>query len=78
MIQLRFSGTTTVHHSVMIYDDNATCDGKHKGGAEKCLYSGRKEMLYAQHSDDFDNGHLRALLKGNEDNILIIKFKKDV
>lgn len=65
---------------MIVYDDNATCDGRHKGLAGECPYSGRKEILYAQHSDDFDNGHLRALLKDKENgvNILIIKIKKDV
>lgn len=80
VIQLRTAGTTTVRHSMIVYDDNATCDGRHKGLAGECPYSGRKEILYAQHSDDFDNGHLRALLKDKENgvNILIIKIKKDV
>ena len=80
VIQLRTAGTTTVRHSMIVYDDNATCDGRHKGISGECLNYNKKEILYAQHSDDFDSGHLRALLKDKENgnNILIIKIKNDV
>ena len=80
VIQLRTAGTATVRHSMIVYDDNATCDGRHKGVSGECLNYNKKEILYAQHSDDFDNGHLRALLKDKENgnNILIIKIKNDV
>lgn len=78
VIQLRTAGTATVRHSMIVYDDDTTCDGKHKGVAGNCPYYGRKEMLYAQHSSDFVNGHLRALLKGNQNRIVISKLKNDV
>ncbi len=78
VIQLKNTDDDSLNHSMIVYDDNATCDGKHKGIDGNCPYSGRKEMLYAQHSSDFINGHLRALLKENQNRIVITKLKNDV
>ena len=78
VIQLKNTDDDSLNHSMIIYDDDTTCDGRHKGIDGNCPYYGRKEMLYAQHSSDFVNGHLRALLKGNQNHIVITKLKNDV
>lgn len=62
---------------MIIYSQNFTCNGKHKG-TEHCPYSGKKEMLYAQHSDPYDQGHLRKLLKETPGAVIFTKIKNDV
>ena len=77
VIQLLNGGVA--YHSMIVYNDNITCDGKHKGGANgSCPNIGKKEILYAQHSTDEIAGHLRALLRDSgSTGITFIKIKND-
>lgn len=69
-------------HSMIIYDDNEICDGKHIGQSGTCQNNGKKELLYAQHSSSLSGcyiqGHLRYLLKDNYNRIVFTKIKRDV
>lgn len=67
----------TVYHSMIIYDDDESCDGNHYGNAGACSHQGKKEILYAQHTPNTMQGHLRTLLEDYEDQkIIFIKIKK--
>lgn len=77
VIQLKAKDNVHWGHSMIIYSQNFTCNGKHKG-TEHCPYSGKKEMLYAQHSDPYDQGHLRKLLKETPGAVIFTKIKNDV
>lgn len=81
VIQLK-KDDDTLWHSMIIYDDNEICDGEHKGQSGICQNNGKKELLYAQHSTDLSGcyiqGHLRYLLKDNDNRIVFTKIKRDV
>ena len=78
IIQLKYTGNDNLWHSMIICNDSAICDGKHKGVSNTCPDVGKKELLYAQHSSELNNGHLRALLKDNTNRIVFTKIKNDV
>ena len=68
----------TLWHSMIICDDDAICDGAHLNITNSCPNTGKKEIIYAQHSGNYNSGHLRALLKDRADRIVFIKIKKDI
>lgn len=79
VIQIKQSDGVSFLHSMIICDDNVSCDGNHKGEPNTCHNKNKKEIIYAQHSDNFNNGHLRAVLKIYENSPFIFtKIKKDV
>ena len=78
IIQLKYTSNDNLWHSMIICNDNVICDGKHKGVSNTCPNVGKRELLYAQHSSELNNGHLRALLKDNSNRIVFTKIKKDV
>ena len=79
VIQMKKPNTDYFSHTMIIYDDNASCDTSHQGKVGKCNNKDKKELLYAQHSDNALNGHIRALLElYSSTPFTFIKIKKDV
>ncbi len=79
VIQLKYSNGNA-YHTMIVYDDDEECDGRHRGNANCYSNEGKKEILYAQHTDDYKNGHLRYILekkKSDDESIVFIKIKKD-
>ncbi len=77
VIQLRDS-SGNIHHTIIIYEDNVECDGKHYGEESTCSNNGKKEMLYATNTYDYLNGHLRRILAEQSNNgIVFIKIKQN-
>ena len=78
VIQLKTAENDLYGHSMIIYNHNTTCDTKHKGEEGACPNRGKKEILYAQHTDDYIQGHLRKLLEDTSRGVTFTKIKNDV
>lgn len=77
VIQLKAPDNIHWGHSMIIYDQDATCYGIHRE-EESCNNYEKKEMLYAQHTDNYDNGHLRWLLENTSRGVIFTKIKNDI
>ncbi len=78
IIQL-FNASGEIYHSMIVYNDDVFCDGKHYGVEGECVHREEKEILYAQHTSNHLEGHLRTLLEVYANaKIVFIKIKKDI
>lgn len=62
IIQMK-DGNGGFSHSMIICSVGVSCDGAHKGDPHlECANLGESEIVYAQHTGNFKNGHLRKVL----------------